>query len=247
MEYDINALERRGPNLALLLQEFEAQYINPGYLPTDGGYLYYAENPQGCVSGPSSAKGYYASNEGISYYPGNEPAIISDRIRSELLTYDLSEAVGAYLRGSFYLCLPSEEIMFEYDSVRDRFQKHTDITFVSAGDDGYLYVLKSDGIYQFEASATSWKAFAFRTAELVIGKDSQFEFVVLDADLGSSGLALEYYLNDTAQPSVTKTTTGRELIYFPVTQEAGNRISVRVSSSAAITESGVGIYGVYLT
>lgn len=244
--YAIKALVERGPNLGVLMQDQEVLYINPGFGPLNGGYIYYSENPQGCISSLSSAKGYYASDEGISYFPGQEPLVISQRIRNELLSNDLSNSVGAYLRGSYFLCIPATGVMYEYDFTHNRFLKYTGVTFVASGDDGKVYIIKTDGIYSLETDTSQRKAFAFRSTELIGDKDTQFRHVVLDAYLGADGLDFEFYLNDVAQPSVNKSNTKRELIHFPITQEAGSRVAARVSSSVAITDTNVGIFGIYL-
>ena len=246
MAHDVKALAEKGSNLLITMKDFEAIYLNPGFGSLEGGYLHYVKNPQGCVSTSSMARGYYASFEGICNLLGPEPRIISGRIRSELLSFDLSDSVGAYLRGSYFLYVPAASAMYEFDSINNRFLKHGGVTFVSAGDNGLLYVVKSDGIYTHGTNESSRKAFSVKFSELVIDKDQQFRHVVLDTHLGTAGATVEYYLNGKSKTSTNKTSNERKLIHLPVTQEAGSRVNIKVSSASAITDTDFGIYGVFL-
>jgi hypothetical protein len=240
------AIYQMASNLAVLLAALEEIYVNPGASPANGGYIHYPSDPQGCISTRSAVKGYHASDEGMSYLRSSAPVIFTRKIRSELLGLTgRADTIGAYLRGKYYACIPSQSIMYEYLAAENRFLKYDSITDVAAGDDGELYVVKSAGIYKF-ASETTRKSFAYRSPEIYLPEDRGFERVAIECNFGSDGGTIEYYVNGSVVTTKTVTTSGREMVYTPINMEAGSRVSVRISNSSAISETDYGIYGVYL-
>ena len=77
----IKAVYKKGPNVAVLMENEETIYVNPGFTAVEGGYLFDSQNPQGCLSTRSASDGYHLSHEGIVFYRSQEPAVISGRIR----------------------------------------------------------------------------------------------------------------------------------------------------------------------
>lgn len=244
--YPPKAVAPIGSNLAVLMQSQEVIYVNPGFTAAQGGYLHEPFNQQGCISIRSSTKGYYASNEGMAFLRSSEPEIFTHKIRSELLALsDRSDTVGAYLRGRYYFCIPSESVMYEYQSSTGRFLKYDNITDVTAGDDGVLYVVKAAGIHSFGTSTTK-KAFAYRTPEVILPEDGRFERFTIDADFGDDAVTAEYYVNDAVLTTKTFTSSGRESQPFPIDQKAGSRISLRLSRATTTTNANDSIHGVHL-
>ena len=246
--YDIKAVYKKGPNVAVLMENEETIYVNPGFTAVEGGYLFDSQNPQGCLSTRSASDGYHLSHEGIVFYRSQEPAVISGRIRQDLLAHSeayRAAAIGAYLKGRYYLCIPGASVMYEFDSVNNRFVKHSDIIDVAAKDGNTVYVLKSDGIYSFETDETKRKDFTYRSPELVQPDDSTFHNLVIDGDLGD-GVTIEYFLNDVSTTSIDKTTSGRQRKPIPVAQTPGSRISAKLSTSAETSDTDMAIYGVFL-
>lgn len=191
-------------------------------------------------------------------YTGTEPQIVSHRITSDLLASNISDGIGAYLRGKYYLCDPSAQVVYMYDTVYNRFQKHgtflapdlltsygDGILAVAAGNDGYLYLLKSDGIYCHETGTTR-KAFSFRTSELVVPDDQEYRNLVIDCDAGDATLEVVYYVNDTVTNTFSVTTSGRQLVYNQVSQNKGNRVSVKIYTIAEAASDSIAVYGIYL-
>jgi len=249
LPYAIKAIYRKGSNLSILMETEEVLYVNPGYSSTEGGYLHYAEDPQGCIATQSAEKGFHLSEEGIVFFTGQTPQIISDKIRSELLSYspvNRRAAVGAYLRGSYYLCIPGESVMYEFDKRNGRYIKYDTIKNIAAGNDGILYIVKTDGIYSFETDTTKRKSFAMRTQDIVTPDDMQNRNIIIDADFGTDAVTAEYYIGNTVKNTKTFTTSNREKKVFPITQEPGYRISFRLSRAAESTYVNTAIYGVYI-
>ena len=249
LPYDIRAVYKKGPNVAVLMENEETIYVNPGFTAIAGGYLFDSQNPQGCLSTRSASDGYHLSHDGIVFYRSQEPTIISERIRQDLL--DHSEAfrtasIGAYLKGRYYLCIPGASVMYEFDSVNNRFIKHSGIVDVAAKDGNTVYVLKSDGIYSLETDETKRKDFTYRSPELVQPDDTQFHNLVIDGDLGTDGVTVEYFLNDVSTTSIVKTTSGRQRKTVPVSQTPGSRISAKLSTSAETEDTDMAIFGVFL-
>jgi len=249
LPYDIKAVYKKGPNIAVLMENEETVYMNPGFSAAQGGYLFDSQNPQGCLSIRSARDGYHLSHDGIVFYRSQEPTVISNKIRQDLFSH--SEAfriasIGAYLKGRYYLCIPGAAVMYEFDSTNGQFKKHTGILDVAARDGNTVFVLKSDGIYSFETDTTKRKAFAYRSPELVQPDSSLFHNLVIDGDLGSGGVTVEYFLNNVAITSIIKTTSGRKRVPIPVSQTPGSRISVKISTSAETDNTDQAIYGVFL-
>lgn len=249
LPYDIKAVYKKGPNVAVLMENEETVYINPGFSAVEGSYLFDSQNPMGCISTRSARDGYHLSHDGIVFYRSQDPTIISDKIRQDLFSH--SEAfreasVGAYLKGRYYLCIPGASVMYEFESVTGRFKKHTGIIDVAAKDGNTVFVLKSDGIYSFETDTTKRKAFAFQSPELVQPDSSTFHNLVIDGDLGADGITVQYFLNGESKTSILKTTSGRQRKTVPVSQEPGSRISAKLSTAAETTNVDQAIYGVFL-
>ena len=246
LPYDVKAIYAAGSNLAILMTDNEVIYINPGYSATAGGYLHYPKNPQGCISTRSAARGYHASDEGMTFFEGSEPVIFTQAIRSELIALSgRSSTIGAYLRGRFYFCIPAESVMYEYEFKTARFLKYDGIIDVCAGDDGELYIVKTGGIYSF-GTATTRKAFAYRTPEVFLPEDVAFDRIAIEADFGTDEATIEFYVNDTVATTVTRTTSGRQMVYVPVSRKGGSAVSARISSASAISYTNFSVYGVHL-
>jgi hypothetical protein len=240
------SLMEKGANVAVLMENSEVIYVNPGSTATEGGYFYYPENPHGCVASFSAERGYYASYEGIMFFTGAAPILVSHKIRQDYLALtNTSDFVAAYNKGRYFLCSPSDDVMFEWDSNSSRFLKHDNIRYVAAGDNGIIYLIKDDGIYSLEAETQNRKSFVFKTAEVVMPDDTAFRHIVIDANF-AEGMDIEYFQNGVAITTITKTSEGRELLHIPINQKAGNRVSVRISSSAVTTNTDKAIFGVYL-
>lgn len=247
MPYPPKAVYAIGSNLAILMQNQEVIYVNPGFTPAQGGYLHEPFNQQGCISTRSATKDYHASDEGMTFLRSSEPQIFTHKIRSELLELSgRSNTVGAYLRGRYYFCIPAESVMYEFQSSTGRFLKFDSITDVAAGDDGVLYVVKTAGIYSFGTSTTTRKAYAYRTPEVILPEDGGFERFTIDADFGDDAVTAEYYVNDVVITSKTFTSSGRQSQPFPVDQKAGSRVSLRISRASTTTNTSDAIYGVFL-
>ena len=246
LPYPPKAVYAIASNLAILMQNQEVIYVNPGFTPAQGGYLHEPFNQQGCISTRSAIKNYHASSEGMAFLRSSEPEIFTHKIRSELLALSgRSNTIGAYLRGRYYFCIPDESVMYEFTSSIGRFLKFDSITDVTAGDDGVLYVVKTGGIYSF-GTGTSRKAYAYRTPEIILPEDGRFERFTIDADFGDDAVTVEYYINGVVNTTKTFTSSGRESQGFPVTQQAGSRLSLRISRSIATTNTSDAIHGVYL-
>lgn len=249
LPYDIKAVYKKGPNIAVLMENEETIYVNPGFSAVAGGYLFDPQNPQGCLSTRSAKDGYHLSHDGIVFYRGQDPVIISERIRKDLLAHSetfRTNSIGTYLKGRYYLCIPDASVMYVFDSVNNRFIKHSDILDVAARDGNDVFVLKSDGIYSFETDNTKRKVFTYRSPELVQPDDSTFHNLIIDGNLGSDGATVEYFLNDVSITSIVKTTSGRKRIPVPVSQTPGSRISAKISTSSETTNTDMAIFGVYL-
>lgn len=249
MPYDIKAVYKKGPNIAVLMENEETIYINPGLTAVAGGYLFDSQNPQGCISTRSARDGYHLSHDGIVFYRSQEPTVISDRIRQDLFAHSEAfreAAIGAYLKGRYYLCIPDASVMYEFDSVNNRFKKHTGIIDVAAKDGNTVFVLKTDGIYSFETDTTKRKAFTYRTPELIQPDASGFHNLIIDGNFGSDGVTVEYFLNGVSKTSITETTSGRKRIPVVVNQAPGSRISAKISTSVETTNTDQAIFGVYL-
>lgn len=249
LPYDIKAVYKKGPNIAILMENEETIYINPGLSAAQGGYLFDSQNPQGCISTRSAREGYHLSHDGIVFYRSQEPQVISRRIRQDLFSHSeafRTAAIGAYLKGRYYLCIPDAAVMYEFDSVTNRFVKHTDIIDVAAKDGNTVFILKSDGIYSFETNEERRKKFTFRSPETIQPDAGSFHNLVIDADFGSVGATVEYFLNNTSETSKLITTSGRQRKTIPVAQTPGSRISVKISTTGETTNSNQAIFGVYL-
>jgi hypothetical protein len=240
-------LMSRGANVVVLTSKGEVIYVNPGATAADGGYLHYPDNPHGCVAPLSANEGYYASYEGVNFFTGGSPVVMSDRIRQDYLALTgRASFVAGFTRGRYYLCSPDDGVTYEYDSTSDRWLKHDDTLFINAGDDGNVYTVKSGGIYLFQGDTQNRKAFTYRSPEIVIAEDEQFRHVVVDAHYGD-GMDVEYFVNGTSKTTFAgQTSTARERKEFPITQEPGNRISVKISSGSVATDTDKAIYGVWL-
>lgn len=249
LPYDIKAIYKNGSNISILMENGETVYVNPSLTAAEGGYLFDSTNPQGCMSTRSAKNGYHLSHEGIVFYRTEEPSIISQRIRQDLLAHSeafRSNAIGAYLKGRYYLCIPDASVMYEFDSVNNRFIKHTDVIDVTAKDGDIVYVLKSDGIYSFETNIFNRKKFTYRSPEIVFPDSGSFHNFVIDGDLGSSGVTIEYFVNNTSETSITKTSDGRKRTSVSIKQKPGSRVSAKISTSSGTTDVDQAIYGVYL-
>lgn len=229
-------------NLAVMQKHEEKILVNPGRSLSQGAYFHEPEFPQGCLSSRSTQRGFYSTEEGIAYFTGAAPEIISDRIREELVAGDLSNAVGAWNKGSYFLCLPAQQVMYEYDTLHRRFLKHDGIKDVTATN-GALYVLKSDGIYIFEGDTTGTKAFAFRTPELTLPDDHSYNSIVVDGYMGPNAVTVGWYVDNSAVTTKSFTTTSRKTNRVPVDKRHGNRISVRISGPAS-TDTNRGFYSI---
>lgn len=247
--YDVKAVYRKGPNIAVLMENDETIYVNPGFTALAGGYLFDSQNQQGCISTRSAKDGYHISHDGIVFFRSQEPTVISERIRQDLLAHSdafRASSIGTYLKGKYYLCIPGASVMYEFDSTNIRFKKHSGIIDVSAKDGSNVFILKNDGIYTFETDTTKRKEFTYRSPDLVQPDDSGFHNLVIDGDFGSDGATVEYFLNGESKTSTVLTTSGRERKNVSVTQEPGSRISVKISTAAETENTDAAIYGVYL-
>lgn len=249
LPYDIKAEYKKGPNVAVLMENEETIYVNPGFSAAKGGYLFDSQNPEGCLSTRSASNGYHLSHEGVVFYRSQEPIVISQRIRQDLLAHSRAfreSAIGTYLKGRYYLCIPDASVMYVFDSINSRFTKHSDIIDVAAKDGNTVFVLKSDGIYEFETNTDKRKKFTYRSPELVQPDSGGFHNLVIDADFGSSGVTIEYFLNNVSKTSKTVSTSGRKRNNIPVDQSPGSRISAKISTSVETENTNQAIYGVFL-
>lgn len=249
LPYDVKAIYKKGPNIAVLMENEETIYVNPGLSAAQGGYLFDSQNPQGCISTRSARDGYHLSHDGIVFYRSQEPIVISQRIRQDLFGHSeafRAAAIGTYLKGRYYLCIPGASVMYEFDSVNNRFIKHTDIIDVAGKDGNAVFVLKSDGIYSFETNTERKKKFTYRSPELIQPDASTFHNLVIDGNLGSDGVTVEYFLNGVSVTSKVITTSGRQRKNVPVAQNPGSRISAKISTTTETTNTNQAIFGVYL-
>ena len=243
----LRAMYEKGSNLAVLMNTQDVIYVNPGFSAVEGGYNHYSEVPQGCIAKRSGARSFHLAEEGIIHFLQLTPQIISDKIRSELAERsNRTEAIGAYLRGSYFLCFPDDSIMYEYERRHDRYIKHDTITDIAVGDDGIIYVLKSDGIYSFQTDTTKRKSFTIQSPEIVLPDDVAFSNIVIDGDFGDDAVTVEYHINGSNKTSKTFTTSGRDKKYFPISQEAGYRVSVKISRTTETTYTDTAIYGAWV-
>jgi hypothetical protein len=149
------------------------------------------------------------------------------------------------LRGSYYLCIPNASIMYRYDTISNRFQKYSDIHGIASGDDGFLYVIKNDGIYKFEQD-TENKSFAITTPEIFIPDDMQYRNLIVDINTSNTPVTVWYLINGVQKSVFQITTEDRKRVFQQVTQEVGARVSIRIYKVATSDVDEIALYGVWL-